>query len=482
MSSSAEKAAARTPRLRDLAEPTVVGLFVGNGTGSKLLQGYLDGAPDLYMIPAYPLMYLYPHWRDWEHQNAGAWTWERALDLFCEKHGSVLDTRRIPGFNGLQNLGKSQNEHLQIDEAQFRRVMLDLLEGEPVASRAFTLAVHYAYHLCRGEDIREKKVLVYHIHTPQYLELFLADFPDSRVIAMTRDPRTNFDRRVKAAYNVDEGKLTKTDAHLFRPLPNYHVLRYITEDLQFISARVPPERLCLIRHEDMGTRLEPVLKALCAWSGLKYRPEMLNITFGGKEWWGDKVYEMKPTNTFNTRVLSKAWKDKSFTELFAWEAAMFDIFNKYGYECTRYTKDTWTNRLLAAVLMLVPVESEREMIKYMFSPATLKSFWKACLAEARGELPLKTKDYGWNGTHLYKWMYIELKLWKIRPHVRLLDAALKSGKAGFAGPVYVAGQCLRYGYALATLPYWYLRRRKVQWLRLIERISGSAVIPEPLLP
>ena len=91
-------------RLRDIPEPAVIGLFVGNGTGSKLLQSYVDGAPELYMIPAYPLMYFYPHWRDWARQNAGNWSWERALDLFCEKHASVLDTRRIPGFNGLQNL------------------------------------------------------------------------------------------------------------------------------------------------------------------------------------------------------------------------------------------------------------------------------------------------------------------------------------------------------------------------------------------
>src|SRR5688500_13560901 len=93
---------ARWPSFRAIPAPKVVGLFVGNGVGSKLLQGYLDGAPDLYMIPAYPLIYFYPHWKDWTRQFRGDWSWERAIDLFCEKHASVIDSRSIPGFNGMR--------------------------------------------------------------------------------------------------------------------------------------------------------------------------------------------------------------------------------------------------------------------------------------------------------------------------------------------------------------------------------------------
>ena len=106
----------RWPGIDSVPEPDMVGLFVGNGVGSKLLQGYLDGAPDLYMIPAYPLVYLYPHWRDWEKIPEQPLTWERAVDLFCEKHASVIDSRRIPGFNGLRSLGRAKNEHIGLNE------------------------------------------------------------------------------------------------------------------------------------------------------------------------------------------------------------------------------------------------------------------------------------------------------------------------------------------------------------------------------
>jgi hypothetical protein len=470
------------PRLRDIPEPSVIGLFVGNGTGSKLLQSYLDGAPELYMIPAYPMMYFYPHWRDWSRQHAGQWDWRRALELFCEKHASVLDSRRIPGFNGLQNLGRGQDEHLEIDETTFRQTMLALLEGESVTSRSFVLAVHYAYHLCRGEDIGGKHVLIYHVHAPQYLEAFLADFPAARVIAMTRDPRTNFDRRVQTSYNVDEGKLSKSDTYLFRALPNYHVLRQILEDLQFLGRHVPPERFCVIRHEDLGLRLEAVLQRLCAWARVSYRPEMHRVTFGGKEWWGDKVYDMEPTNAFNRRVLSKSWAKKGFAEIFVWEGLMLDFFRRYGYACARYTADSWWNRLRLVCLALVPMQSERDVVRRMCSPRAVREFLDACLRESRGELPLKTRDYTWNGTHRYKFMYIELQLWRIRPHVRWLEAARSRGTAPrVARTLYVAGQCVRYGYALAALPYWYLRLRKAQIARLLERLRGRAALHEPLV-
>ena len=40
----------------------VVALVTGNGSGTKLFQALLDNHEQICMIPAYPLIYLYPHW------------------------------------------------------------------------------------------------------------------------------------------------------------------------------------------------------------------------------------------------------------------------------------------------------------------------------------------------------------------------------------------------------------------------------------
>jgi Sulfotransferase family len=486
-----EESRRQWPTFKSIPTPRVVGMFVGNGVGSKLLQSYLDGAPDLYMIPAYPLMYLYPHWQDWQRDYRHDWHWDRVIERFCEKHASVIDSRRIPGFNGMRNLGKNQDEYVAVDEHEFRETLKRLLDGEPVRSATFVLAVHYAYAMCRGEDIAKKRVLLYHVHARQYLGYFLADFPDARVVAMTRDPRSNIERRISAYYNVDAGKMNATDARLFRALPTYKTLKYILHDNQIIASAVAPERLRVVRHEDMGVRHEATLKALCDWIGLTYTPAMLRITFGGKEWWSDAVYDRPPMNTFNPDVLSKEWQeDKGGIEWFVQEGLMLDFLEKYGYDAERYTRDSFANRLLLVVLSLLPMRPELDLIGFYLKPRNVARFIADAVREARGSLPIK--DYTWNATYLYKWTYLELRLWKARPHVRWLLAARayrdrrdvpRLGAAVFAlaSAAYVGGQLVRYGYAVARLPYWFLKTRGVLFRRMRERWSGRAKLPDLLL-
>ena len=482
---SLEEIRAQWPTFQSIPTPRMVGLFVGNGVGSKLLQAYLDGAPDLYMIPAYPLIYFYPHWRDWTAKYKKDWSWDRAIDLFCEKHASVIDSRRIPGFNGMRALGKEANEYVAVDETLFRGVLSHLLRGEPIRSVTFVRAVHYAFALCRGEEIENKRVMLYHVHAVDYLNEFLADFPDAQIVTMTRDPRSNIGRRITTCYNVDASKLNKSDTYLFRALPTYNVTRYILEDNQIIARAVPPERLRCIRHEDFGIDLEGTLKTLCAWIGLRYNPQMLNVTLGGKEWWGDDVYNMGRTNKFNARVLSKDWqKEKGRIEWFVQEGLMVDFFAKYGYHADKYTADSIANRMLLGALSVWPTRLEWALVRFYLNPRNVLDFLRASIGEAKGRLPLK--DYTWNGTYLYKWMYVELRLWETRPHVRFLLRARERGPQrpitqALATTVYVGGQMLRYLYAFVRVPYWFARTRKAMFGRMKEMWTGTAKLPERLL-
>ena len=57
------------------------------------------------------------------------------------------------------------------------------------------------------------------------------------------------------------------------------------------------------------------------------------ITFGGRAWWGDKIYNMEPLNVVNPSVLSDEWKNTlTSVECFLREGTMLDFFLKYGYE------------------------------------------------------------------------------------------------------------------------------------------------------
>jgi len=60
------------PRFDDIREPRMIAFFAANGSGTKVCQGFLDGHPQIYMLPGYPLMYLYPHWCQWSKELNGA--------------------------------------------------------------------------------------------------------------------------------------------------------------------------------------------------------------------------------------------------------------------------------------------------------------------------------------------------------------------------------------------------------------------------
>ena len=53
-----------------LQEPQMVALVVGNASGSKLLQSFLDGHNEVISIPGYPLVYFYPHWNEWKNNKS----------------------------------------------------------------------------------------------------------------------------------------------------------------------------------------------------------------------------------------------------------------------------------------------------------------------------------------------------------------------------------------------------------------------------
>ena len=125
------------PKLDDISTPEVVALFTISGSGSKFFQAYLNQYEQIYMIPAYPLVYFYPHWALWENQYKDDWNWNRIIELFCEKHASVIDTRKFPAPNGLTTLGKNKDEFLDIDEGEFKQHLFRLLDNQPIHRKFF---------------------------------------------------------------------------------------------------------------------------------------------------------------------------------------------------------------------------------------------------------------------------------------------------------------------------------------------------------
>ncbi len=414
---------ARWPKFEEIPEPRMVALCFGIGRGTKLYQGYLDGHPQMYMVPGYPLMYFYPHWQQWRRERGDRWSWPAIIDLFCEKHASVIDSRRIPGHDGLRSLGESRDGHLAIDEKLFRRFLGHLLTGKPVTSRTFLLAVHYAHAFCNGQDLLEKKALLYHIHLPHYVERYLlTDFPELLVLAMIRDPRANYDGGYRNSHQaVDRDKLNATDATLYRRRTFRLVLEAMLEGLEHLR-RLPPGRVMAVRMEDFHSLRSQVMAATARFMGIDDHPCFETLTFGGFAWWNAGIYKRRPTKGFNPDVLSQDWKNSlGFLQWFVFEGLFFRHFRDYGYICYRYRHDNQVERLLLCLFLFLPFGDERRDFLERLSWRGLKAYWRQSMDEADGVVPFK--DYGFNAYYRHKWTHADLRLWRPRWSVTGLKMA-----------------------------------------------------------
>ena len=477
-------------RFSEITEPRVVALVTANGGGTKLIQSFLDGHPQLYNIPAYPMLYFYPHWEAWERELRNNWDWAAIINIFCDRHASVIDSRKIRGMGGLENLGESQDEHIEIDESRFRSYLASMLEDEEIKRRTFLLAVQYAYALCRVEDISRKTVFLWHHHNIEFLDEVAADFPDLIVLAMIRDPRPKLARDFDYMSRANDVKLNETDSMIFRGRESYNANQHTIGYLPRLESLVDPDQLYLIRHEDLALQLRETMEALSRLMGIEYLDLLLESTFDGKLWWGHATYNMPPVNGTYARVLSKEWqKSNSWSDMFVVEGIYRGFVEKYGYELHYSPKVSWWHRTLLCLAILWPLRIEWQVIGFYLDPRTHLRFLRTALAEATGRTTLK--DYTWSATYRYKWVYSGLNLWRPRRYKRFLaftNGLSREGAWRWAAPpmvglgrsLYVVVQYARFWHSFITYPTKIFKRWRLYYAVFWRRIRGRAFLPQLL--
>ncbi len=460
----------------------MVALTSGLGSGSKVYQAFLDGHPEILMIPGYPLMYLYPHWHQWvEEGKCGSW--DAVIDALLYNHPSILDTRIMPGSETLDQLGENQDEWLSIDEVQFRERMLAAVDDKPISSRNLVMGLHYAYAAARGEDIQAKRVLIYHIHHPVYVDRYLTDdFPDAKLISMVRDPRANVERRVEnSVFKPDLTKLRISDYIIHRKRAYRVIAREIWDGLD-ATTRIPLERYKVVRHEDLHLRLHEVMDATADFLDITRTPLLYDTTFGDKVW-RTTYYDIDKKHLVNPQVVSTDWKQSlSFREWFVIEGLNCEVVGKHYPPLEKYRPGNVFTMVLLMLLVCIPSPREIREFLRLFTPRVFREYMGAVVEES-GSLA-KLRDYSHNAYYRHKWMNRGLNLHREKGYVSYLRNALQSTEVGgsllVAKASYITVSFLRYLWNIVIYPKEVANRIFFSFVVISRRFRGIRVVPDKL--
>ena len=198
-------------------------------------------------------------------------------------------------------LGENMDQSINIDTAIFREHLTELLKIRPVTSRSFLQAVYVSYSLSLGQDIRKKTIFFHHVHHISKLKRYLNDFPDSKVISMTRDPRATYVSGVEhwIEYDSERDHLKRAFKVLKRTILDAHLLRTNSINLR------------ILKLEDTGN--DEILYLICDWLGIEYNNCLKKSTWAGLRWWGDRISLKKATNIeigFSSTMIKNNWEKK----------------------------------------------------------------------------------------------------------------------------------------------------------------------------
>lgn len=317
-------------------------LLTTGRTGTDFLQSLLDSHPDVLTFNG--ALFFHDFWNSSLCVGAGTFDIRDLVEEFIGKHIERLKSR-YDAIDGKDRLGENYNQSINIDLDRFKSEIVRLINSKEVSSRNFMLAVYGAYSLCLGQDLSKKKILFHHIHHAEKLDDFLKDFPDSKIISMTRDPRANFVSGVEHWRKYQPA--TDQGAHLY-----YYINRILKDAVPLGKYG---NRYIVIRIEDLGN--DNLLKQLSNWLGISYDECMKKSTWGGLIWHGDRLSEKKKKEIgWSKDILDNNWEKKlSNMDKYVLNYIMFYRLKYYNYP---YKRIGFLDSIIVLFLIFFPLSYE----------------------------------------------------------------------------------------------------------------------------
>jgi hypothetical protein len=336
----------------------MVALVTTGRTGSDFLQSLLDSHPQIVTFNGHFAVYSEFFTRALTFSVVGG----RAADAADEFIGQYLYklVSRYDIQEAKDRLGEHSDESFTLDTAEFKAHLVGLMGERPLTSRDFLLAVYGAYNLCLGQQIVDAKVIFHHPHLDYEFRLFLKDFPKTRVVFSSRDPRANFCSHVehfRRYYSSHDNQ-----QHV------YNCLKMALEDsalaeelgLDYIATRL----------EDIPR--EDVMRAFASWLGVDFQESMLRSTWAGLDWHGDRISNktFAATGWSETRT-ENGWQQRlGRIDKYVLNYIMNDRLRWYRYPVRPVRP---VDAVLAAMAILLPFRCERRFFFPRHVWTTLRS-------------------------------------------------------------------------------------------------------------
>ena len=339
-------------------------LLSGVGSGSKLFQSFLDGHSQILMTPSHILMYLMPHWKEWNKKECSL---DELINNIFKFHPSLFNSfldKSVSG--GVKNLGEKKNYNFSINKVKFKKAIIYILRNEEINFKNFFLALHIAFCYCNSENLIKKKILVYHLHDERFLIDFLKNFQNAKVISMVRELKGNIIKRVKNSQNLPNYHyLNKADAMLLERKSYSNIIWALHINIDLLK-KIPSIKTKVIKHEDLIKRRTSVLKSVCRFLKIRYEKNLEQSTLNKKKW-NFNVYKIKTVKGVAKHILEFKRSDYFFYEIFLIDFLNYDYNKKYQYKFYKNFERNILSFFICLFVILLPSKVELSNLIKCFS-------------------------------------------------------------------------------------------------------------------
>jgi len=319
-------------------------------TGSDFFQSLLDSHPQVLTFNGH--FDFYDFWEKSTCVNCGEFDLSDFIYEFIGKYIEKFKSR-YDYIERKDQLGENYNQCLDVDIHNFEQCFIDIMGANNVSPKNCLLSIYGAYAISLGQEINHKTIFFHHIHHHKRLGSFIKDFPDTKIISMTRDPRANI---VSGIYNHKKYKSESMGG-----AQQYFYINRILKDANALKQY--GNEFISIKLESLGS-LE-TLKKIAAWLEIDYDEQLQKSSWGGLVWNGDRLSQKKRSGTgFSKNLLKNNWQDQlSKKDKYIFNFLMYKRLKHYDYFCK---KNTFISYLLIPIFNIFPLSYEKENLSMNF--------------------------------------------------------------------------------------------------------------------